>query len=211
MEKINTVDEMIKMNLSLEQYHKTCTDYLEWRYTDVLYSFLGVYVLGVNVFYKDKVECRGKQIKPLHNKEGTNKRQLAYSINFIKKSYYEYEKLNELPKLKEFINVYFEIGNVIPIWPGGNEHRGKSQCYDIPDVYFNKDEIKEYSNNFFNTFLKNKNFFLDEVLNGKYSNIKVEEYLGFDESKYKEFLGHIVDVINTRSKLIEGWKKNVVG
>ncbi|WP_346866664.1 MULTISPECIES: hypothetical protein [unclassified Clostridium] len=207
MEEINLVEKMIHKKFSLEQYHKEYADKLEWGYTDVLYSFLGVYVIGVNVFHKDKVECCGLQIKP---KIRTNNRQLAYSYKFIKEHYCDYDKLNELAELNEFIEVYFKVGNIIPIWPGGNEHRGKSQCYDIPDIYFNKDEIKEYSNNFFNTFLKYKNFYLNDFINNKYSNIKIEDFLKFNELEYTDFLRHIVEVINKRSELIEKWVKEKV-
>lgn len=208
MEDISTVKEMMHKRLSLEQNYKKYTDKLKWGYTDVLYSFLGVYVIGLNVFYKDKVECCGLQIKP---KKRTNNRQIAYSYKFIEKHYCDYDKLNKLTELSEFIKVYFKVGNIIPVWPGGNEHRGKSQCYDIPDVYFNKDNIKEYSNNFFNTYLMYKNSYLNEVINDKLSNIKIEDFLNFNESEYKDFLKHIVTIINKRSELIERWvEENIV-
>lgn len=208
MYEISTLEEMINKNFSLEKYHKKNTDKLKWGYTDVLYSFRGVYIIGVNVFHKDKVECCGLQIKP---KTRTNNRQLAYSKEFITNHYCDFDKLNELTELSEFIKVYSKLGNIIPIWPGGNEHRGKSQCYDIPDVYFNKDGINGYSDNFINTFLKYENVYLNKVINGKYSNVKIEEFLKFKELEYTDFLKHIVKVINERSALIEKWgKENIV-
>lgn len=34
---------------------------------------------------------------------------------------------------------YFDVGNVIPIWPGGNENKGKTKgCFDIQELYFAK-------------------------------------------------------------------------
>ena len=37
-----------------------------------------------------------------------------------------------------YIKSYCCIGNVIPIWPGGNEARGKMGIYDIPELFFNE-------------------------------------------------------------------------
>lgn len=45
-------------------------------------------------------------------------------------------KLNMLKELKDFLSVYNSIGNIIPIWPGGNESRDKFGCYDLPELYF---------------------------------------------------------------------------
>lgn len=203
MKEINTVEEIIKNNCSLEKYYREDTEKLGWEYTDVLYSFMGVYVIGLNVFYKKNFECSGLIIRPIPR---NNNRQRAYSYEFIKNHYCEYHKLNELDEMKEFIKVYQTIGNIIPIWPGGNVHRGQSQCYDIPDIYFNKEKIKQYSDSFFYTFFKDNNF-LDEIKKGKYSKTKVEDFLEFKEDEYKDFLKHIVNIIQNRNKLINKYLK----
>lgn len=198
-----TVNDMMNLPFSIEKYHEESTRDLIWGYTDVLYSFLGIYVIGLKTFYKNDFECSGVQIKP--KRRENNNRQIAYSNTFIKRNYSSYDKLNNLDELTKFIEVYSNIGNIIPIWPGGNEHRGKSQCYDIPDIYFNGDNIKGYSDNFFNTYLKYKNVYLIEVLESRYT--KIEEIIGFNEEEYKEFLKYIVDVINNRTVSIKDWLK----
>ncbi len=202
---------MINNTINLEKKYKGITDKLGWQYTDVLYSFLGIYVLGLYVFYNDntkenvryKFEKQGSIIKPTQTQ---NNRQLAYSRKFIKEEYEQYKKLNELEELKNFISVYQSIGNIIPTWPGGNSHRGQNKCYDIPDVYFNKEKIKKYTNNFFEVLCENKNFYLDKVLHSKYE--KIEDILSFNEDEYKTFLKYIINVIEEREKLINEWLSN---
>jgi uncharacterized protein with ParB-like and HNH nuclease domain len=48
----------------------------------------------------------------------------------------EFRKFNESEELNAFLKVYFSIGNVIPIWPGGNTARGVMGLYDIPEIFF---------------------------------------------------------------------------
>lgn len=169
MTEISSVEEILKSKVSLEKHFQKKTDKLGWDYTDVLYSFLGVYTIGLNVFNKQNFECTGIIIRP---KPRENNRQQAYNYEFISAHYNQLNKdLNGLKEMKEFIEVYQTIGNIIPIWPGGNVHRGQNQCYDIPDIYFNKKTIKKYSEKFFNTFVKDNNF-LDDIIEGPYSKKK---------------------------------------
>lgn len=49
MEVIDFIDK--KKNI--EDLFRNITDKLGWQYTDVLYSFLGIYVLGLYAFDKD--------------------------------------------------------------------------------------------------------------------------------------------------------------
>lgn len=44
--------------------------------------------------------------------------------------------------LQKLIDKYETIGNVIPVWPGANVHRGQFGCYDCPDIYFNDEKSK---------------------------------------------------------------------
>lgn len=168
---------------------------LQWEYTDVLYSFLGVYTLGVWAFYQNDENYgfnkRGIEIK---NKEGHN----VYSSIFLSESFSKHSDLNNLKPLTDYIKHYSSIGNVCPTWPGGNEHRGKSKCYDIPDVYFKRHELwyKELAN-------QNCNAFLTGVVNSKYA-LEIKDFLGLVDTprKYIEFLNHVNNVIAEREKLI---------
>lgn len=196
----SVVGKVIHTKFTLEKDYCNITSKLNWIYTDVLYSFQGVYVIGLNVFHKENFECHGTQIKP---KTHANNRQVAYSHKYIKENYRDFDKLNELPELLNFINVYSDLGNIIPIWPGGNSHRGMSQCYDIPDIYFNKKEIKDYASYFYNEFLSDKNSFLDDVLSGEFSKFETKDFLEFDKKDYIKFLNHIVEIIKMRNEQLK--------
>lgn len=88
----------------------------------------------------NKTLCTGLIIRP---KPRENNRQQAYNYEFILAHYNQLNKdLNKLKEMKEFIEVYQTIGNIIPMWPEGNVHRGQNQCYDIQDIYFNKETTK---------------------------------------------------------------------
>jgi hypothetical protein len=202
MRELSTVEEVINSNVSLEKEFSNTANNLGWKYTDVLYSFLGIYTIGLLAFYPCRFECKGLIIQP--KIEGT--RQRTYSYNYIKDNYKDYEMLNDLKEMGDFIKVSQKMGNLIPIWPGGNAHKGQSHCYDIPDIYFSKEKIKDYADNFYNTFYNNSHF-LNDVLNGLYSKKRVEDFLEFDESHYKDFLIHIIDVINRRDVCISNLLK----
>lgn len=64
-----------------------------WENRDVLYSFLGIYTIGLWVFYSDEFIRKNVIIRP-----------------------------EDRPKMKKvsFNFLYEKCGNVIPIWPGGN-------------------------------------------------------------------------------------------
>lgn len=96
---------------------------------------------------------------------------------------------------------YYSIGNIIPIWPGGNENRGKFGCYDLPEFYFSSDIIKPW-----------KNFLLDKYDINLAPEIDCEKICSFnfengiikflDELNielYKSYLVHITEIIQKRS------------
>lgn len=129
------VKDIFEKGISIESKYEKEIKTLKWDYADVLFSFRGIYVIGLSIYYKNNFEWRGKILKPI-NPKPSNPDQQAYSRIFLKANYEKYGVLNELKELKEFIRVYNSIGNLIPIWPGGNIHRGQNKCYDIPSIYF---------------------------------------------------------------------------
>ena len=214
MNEITTVDEMLYMRFSLEKDYREETNKLGWgNYTDVLYSFLGVFLVGLKV-YCGSNECAN--LKEILAKEvQISQRQVEYSWKFIRtfvEHYSEKDKnnrikiaideLKNLKEMKEFIKVYSSIGNVCPIWPGGNINKGTSnRCYDIPDIYFNKEEIRSYSKHFFNTFCTNS--FMEKILDGDYCTLTHNSILNFDREDYKNFLIYIHDTICERKEKID--------
>lgn len=188
---------------SVEKETKKETKDLGWDYTDVLYSFLGIYVLGLYVFDKknnsDQFVLKGTDIKLRKKcKNLLYSKKIIYEQKYYKTSFAK--ELNNLPVFQEFLDLYYDIGNVIPIWPGGNSARGKAKCYDLAHIYFSKkkvlvwfDNLKKHYNNAYmddivnNGFEKNMELFLD--------NLTVE--------KYEEFLIYICKTIRKRSDLIK--------
>lgn len=203
------VNEFVKKKKNVEKVFKNKTELLGWEYTDVLYSFLGIYVIGLYAFDKDG-EKRFRRKQDGITIFAENTKNYLYSNKYIiEQCYYEKEytsvkELNELNELKEFLDVYCSIGNIIPIWPGGNESRGKFNCYDLPEFYFLKDKIKPWRD-----FLSNKydaNLILNPYIMGEKENDLVFDFKNgivnfldkLDVDLYKRYLVHITKIIKER-------------
>ena len=116
----------------------------------------------------------------------------------------------QVRELNEFLNdtlvkAYFDVGNLIPIWPGGNKYKGNQNhgFMDIPELFFHKypiwfDLLKHYPDSFI------VNEFIDQV-----AEVRFETFLKFIESihsidSYQEYISYAVRVINERTRLING-------
>ncbi|HFU4055312.1 TPA: hypothetical protein ACGO6G_001369 [Streptococcus suis] len=183
--------DRIKSSVNVEHKYIDFTRENGWIYSDVLYSFKGIYTLGIKVFYPEFVELRGRIIRPTGKS-----RRLVYSQTYLEANYSRFEKLNSLKELKLFIDKYEEIGNLIPIWPGGNVHRGQFQCYDIPNVYFNDPKISTFVELYNSSIVEDKNKI--PTLK-KYS---IDYLIHMDETQYKNFLIEIVSKIDERTRLL---------
>lgn len=191
---METVKEILewkndKKEKSLEEKFFNEKEKLEWDETDTLYSFLGIYVIGLGVYYPNKFRCTSFQIR---TEKGSN----AYSNKYIFNNYKEFVDLNELEELKNFIRNYLQIGNLIPIWPGGNKHRGQSHCFDIPEIYFSK--YKKFTDAFVQVY---KNAYMEDIIENK-KQIELPKILKMSKDEYKEFLKYIVDTIQNRNNKI---------
>lgn len=175
-----------KNKSSLEENLKAETNALGWIKTDTMYSFLGIYAIGLKAFYPERFSCSGNII---YTKEKTR----AYSKRYITKHYMEFTKLNELPDLKIFLNLYLTLGNVIPMWPGGNVNRGMGHCYDLPEVYFNRNQ--EWAKILSKTY---ENACLDTIIENKHD-INLPDLLRLNEDGYIKFLQYIVENIQSRN------------
>lgn len=151
MEVIDFIDK--KKNI--EYLFRNITDKLSQQYTDVLYSFLGIYVIGLYAFDKDSRNEKSRKFKRKENGSRIfvgDTTQLLYSNEYIikyiikQKHYKDNIDLNQPEELKEFLDEYSSIGNSIPIWPRDNENRGKYSCYDLPEFYFSSSKIKPWKN-----------------------------------------------------------------
>jgi len=86
--KMETVKEILewknnKKEKSLEEMFLDEKEKLEWDVTDTLYSFLGIYVIGLRSYYPQKFRCTTFQIR-------TEKGGNAYSYKYIFSNYKEF-------------------------------------------------------------------------------------------------------------------------
>lgn len=180
---------------SIEEKHEEQIKKLQWSRSDVLYSFLGIYQIGIYVYYPKKCNRTPYTIK---RKEGK-----FFDLEYLTtdERYEEYEELNKAIIESKFITHIDCLGNIIPIWPGGNTDKGKmSYCFDIPDIYFKKNE---------KWFLLMKQLYpnacLDGIADREFSTDDGKQFLDkMNRETYPRFLKHITGVIQTREEYLNG-------
>lgn len=194
---------------NIEDRFRSITKLLGWQYTDVLYSFLGIYVIGLYAYDKEKEENK----RFFRRTDGGTtifvgkKKQYLYSGELISNYIDEIDKnkiilndLNKLPELKDFLDVYCCIGNIIPIWPGGNENRGKFGCYDLPEFYFINDKVKPWTKYLLSEY---DNCLIDKIIEDKVDLFCFKDGLpkfldNLSVDTYKKYLIHIKNIITER-------------
>ena len=206
-QKINSIKEMFRWKLnkkqctkhkiesinykSVEAENEDIIKKLNWgRDVDVLYSFLLVYKLGLEIVnpkrFEELKEETKKKLKI--NRLNTNSTEFLYLCSCDK----AYEEFNSNTLNIEFLNLYFTIGNVIPIWPGGNEARGKMGVYDIPELFFNtypkwtQELIRQYNNISIDSVVKNDMFLV----------CRENETKGYTIKVYKDLFNSIGELKN---------------
>ena len=164
----------------------------QWERTDVLYSFIGIYQIGIYVFYPDKCKRTDYTIEKDVGE--------YFSLDYLKEEFKKYEKLNKTIIDSKFIQYIDSLGNVTPIWPGGNTDKGKrSYCFDIPDIYF-----KRYEKWFLAMKQLYPNSCLDGIIDNEFSTDNTKIFLdNMNQDTYPKFLKHVVEVITKREKYLK--------
>lgn len=205
-EKFTDLESVEKMN---EKYVNNCGGPDR---VDVLYSFLGIYAIGIWVYNKDKtnVFIREKNKIRVSLKNNRESRQILASKKFLLSLQgnndipIEVKSLNEV--ISPFVKNYFKVGNLIPIWPGGNVLKGNQNkgFMDIPELFFTKFydwyEILKKLQYAFLTEFDNK---LKEYDKSTMENLKC--FLdGFGSiENYNSYINNINSIIDDRTKEIE--------
>lgn len=183
---------------SIEEKNKENKIISQWEHTDVLYSFIGIYQIGLLVFYSDEFRSTGYTIKAKTGEYASLKHLTAKEND--QERFKNYKDLNMVIKEAEFIQYIDSPGNVIPMWPGGNMNRGISAyCFDIPDIYFKRYErwfsalIREYPNSC-----------LDGIIdNNEFSTAETRDFLNMmNKASYRRFLDHVVKIIKVRNECL---------
>ncbi|WNN03751.1 hypothetical protein [Streptococcus suis] len=200
------MSEIIRTQLSrsksVEDLLKKETEKLNWQYVDVLFSFKGIYSLGIKAFYPNMVGTveNGTILYPFINKK-LNSKQRLYSGTYLLEHFEEYKELNNLKELRDFIHIYETLGNLIPVWPGANSHRGVFGVYDLADLYFYDSKIEKLGRLYYKNFHSKYSVysigrFCFEKSNTPY---KLQDFLSMNREEYIRFLKHIVEVIENRN------------
>ena len=204
------MNEIIRTQLSrsksVEDLLKKETEKLNWQYVDVLFSFKGIYSLGIKAFYPNMVGTvqNGTILYPIINKK-LNSKQRLYSGTYLLEHFEEFKELNNLDELHDFIDIYESLGNLIPVWPGANSHRGVFGVYDLADLYFYDSKIEELGRLYYKNFHSENSVysisrFCFEKSNTPY---KLQDFLSMNREEYKRFLKHIKKKKKNRnSKLV---------
>jgi len=177
---------------SLEDRYKNHKIISQWKNKDVLYSFLGIYQIGIYVCYPEECNKTDYVIKRRNVAKKYFDLDYLTEKDNVKQRFEKYDKLNEIIEHSRFIKYIDTPGNVIPIWPGGNVDKGtKAYCFDIPDIYFTR-----YKSWFLAMQIIYPNSFLDGIINSDFSketNIFLND---INKESYELFLTHIVKIIH---------------
>ena len=146
------------------------------------------------------VEVCGHTIRPQNR---YSSRELAYSEDFILSCVDKCRELNNYQGLQQFIDVYETVGNVIPVWPGANVHRGQFCCYDCPDIYFNNEKIRDHALAFYNKYSNSYICGDNAIIAGIYNNMSVKNLINMDKDEYENYIEHAINVIKWRTEKIE--------
>lgn len=224
--KNNTEIAKNKWPISVEEYNRNSIKRLGWdgtdelTETDTLYSIMSIYAIGIWVFNQEKCLEVNQLMKKIYikiprgdkTKKGKGKyssSRVLCSVNLLtelikqegefKEFGIDLKPLNKI--VKRFVDVYFDLGNTIPMWPSGNLAKGNQNngYMDIPELYFYRHE------HWFN--ILKREYPQAHVEKLDVDNKKFESLFAFLESvktpqKFESFIDYIVDVINYRTKLL---------
>ena len=177
--KLQSVEEFFHKRETVEKYNVDKIIKLNWECPDVLFSFRGVYAIGVFIYYRQLFGDNVKTDIKVKDEKGAT-RQRLYSDKFLSENYPQFSDVND------------------PTWPGANINRGMAHCYDIPNVYYKRHA--KFTKLVYGSIYRS--VFIEEILeNDKYDT--VEKLLKLKPEQYVKFLEYIVDVIINRNKQLQ--------
>ena len=195
--KVQSVEDFFQKRQSVEKYNEDKINKLKWECPDVLFSFRGVYAIGVFIHYRQLFVENVRTDIIVKDETGVT-RQHLYSDKFLSENYPQFSDVNDLPEIKGFLEHYYDIGNIIPTWPGANVNRGMAHCYDIPNIYYKRHA--KFTELIYDKIYSNA--FIDEIIeNDEYDT--VEKLLKLDPNQYVKFLKYIVKIIKKRNRQLQ--------
>lgn len=207
---INADKNSVNWPISIEALHDKYVSKCNGKdMTDVLYSFLGIYAIGVWVFNKDKdglFQIDNNKIRTYRSESRENYDQVLCSKRFLLElqdrtvNGIEVSDLNNT--LEDYTKVYFSVGNLFSMWPGGNVYRGNQNIglMDIPELFFNR-----YKNSFWlSKLLEHPQAALKDVAEEanleRYNSLKNFLKSVNDRKKYVAYIKKASEIIISRTK-----------
>ena len=186
----------------IEKKHARDTKRIGWgRYTDVLYSFTALFAVGVYIYNKG-YGYHGDIYKYIKTADG--KRQNLWSRSYLLELYDTSPQSKWMTELCKVITplaeVYDSIGNLFPIYPGGNQFKGTCGCLDMPDIFFRNEQVLKLEL-FYTSELLHTDPLLDDIINNPLVN-DVSGMFSLDKKKYKTLINNIANRIKKRSSEI---------
>ena len=106
--KLQSVEEFFHKRETVEKYNVDKIIKLNWECPDVLFSFRGVYAIGVFIYYRQLFGDNVKTDIKVKDEKGAT-RQRLYSDKFLSENYPQFSDVNDLPEIKGFLEHYYDI------------------------------------------------------------------------------------------------------
>lgn len=100
--KLQSVEEFFHKRETVEKYNVDKIIKLNWECPDVLFSFRGVYAIGVFIYYRQLFGDNVKTDIKVKDEKGAT-RQRLYSDKFLSENYPQFSDVNDLPEIKGFL------------------------------------------------------------------------------------------------------------
>lgn len=100
--KVQSVEDFFQKRQSVEKYNEDKINKLKWECPDVLFSFRGVYAIGVFIHYRQLFVENVRTDIIVKDETGVT-RQHLYSDKFLSENYPQFSDVNNLPEIKEFL------------------------------------------------------------------------------------------------------------
>ena len=180
-----------------KQHAKECMSIGWGSHTDVLYSFKALFAAGVFIFGPDKSKYRGSTCKYI-NIDG--QRQRLWSQNYLSILYTEHRGSRWMKALCKAIqplaDVYDSIGNLFPVYPGGNQYKGSCGCLDMPDIFFHNRDIRSLEE-YYTSQILGTDPLLSDVFDHPLVTVP-KELFSLSEKEYEKLISSIVKRIRSR-------------
>lgn len=107
--KLQSVEEFFQKRENVEKYNADKIIKLNWECPDVLFSFRGIYAVGVFIYYRQLFVDNVKTDIMVKDERGIT-RQHLYSDKYLRENYSQFSAINGMLNLRNwFIVTFIEV------------------------------------------------------------------------------------------------------